>query len=163
MTWTHILIFIGILVCIAAVNICLEIYVRRTHNSWPPPPEETKMKSLPKSQTWRTKHGSEIPLAELTDTHLCNAMKMVARNCMRSHTTLPMRGNISQSVEYILTRNPTFKKLYDESMKRKFKTTFLAAYPDRLKQIESIEVSIPSSESRLAPGFLPSDFDSRSI
>lgn len=114
------------------------------------------------SLTWRTKDGRDIPLGELSDNHLSNAIKMVARNRIRSYTTKPKDTERGYDTLSLLMKNSSFKKLYDEARKRKFNIT-VPANPDSISSGDHfLDIFIPIPMSKIAPGFFPTDLDSRS-
>lgn len=146
---------------------------------WPSPSDDEEEKRLARNKRarelnamrrqeeaiWKTKDGKEIPLKELSDMHLANALKMVARNRItgwaNKQETTYERGHNLQS---LLLKNPSFKKLYHESMTRKFQITFLDKTHDNIRDQDiqnCIEVFVPPPKSKLDPRYTPSDWDSR--
>lgn len=101
------------------------------------------------AQVWKLRNGNEILLADMEDSHLDNAIKMVARNCHK-------RGYLGE-----MTTDKSFIKLVDEAKRRKFKVSILNTPIQKDGRYEYVDVWIPTPRSKLAAGFFPSDWDSR--
>lgn len=110
---------------------------------------DTAMARKKAAQVWKLRDGSEISLADMTDPHLENAIKMVARNCHK-------RGYLGE-----MTADRSFLKLVDEAKRRKFKVSILNTPIQKDGRYEYVDVWIPTPRSKLAAGFFPSDWDSR--
>jgi hypothetical protein len=102
-------------------------------------------------KTWKMKNGNIVELAKMSDCHLANAIKMVARNC---HT-----------VRYLgeMTDDTSFKKLVGEGQKRRFRITILNTPIEIDGRKEYVEVWTPHSfpQSKISSSIIPTDWDSR--
>jgi len=101
------------------------------------------------SPTWRTKDGREIVLSAMTDSHLANAIKMVARNCHNAKYNGKMETD------------STYKKLAAEAKKRNMRITILNPPVEQHGRMEYVDVFIPTPRTKLSPILIPSDWDSR--
>lgn len=99
-------------------------------------------------RTWKQKDGKSIPISQMEDSHLANALKMMARTWAEAH--------LSKVTSSIL-----FKDLSNEAKRRGFQITFLAKPITHNGRLEYVDVFIPTPRSRLAAGFFPTDWDSR--
>lgn len=99
-----------------------------------------------RTDVWKMRDGREILLTSMSDNHLANAIKMVARNCHKPGYLGKMQTDNS------------FKKLVREAERRKFIISTL----NTPNQNECVNVYIPPhTRSKISAGFFPSDWDSR--
>lgn len=103
-----------------------------------------------RENVWRMRDGKLIKTADMTHSHLANALRMVARNWnTRGHTVKT------------LMKNSNWKELESEARKRRFHITYLD-HPTKLNgKDELVEIHIPSPRSRIAAAFFPADLDDR--
>lgn len=102
-----------------------------------------------KLASWKQRDGKTVEIADMTDTHLANALRMIGR----TWGTSKYLGSV--------TKNSHFKSLSAEAKKRNFVITLL----DKPKLIhgkkEYIDIFIPPPRSKIMANFFPTDIDSR--
>ena len=111
---------------------------------------EERLMAAQREYVWRMRDGKLIKTADMTHSHLANALRMVARTWRKGgHTTKT------------LMKNPSWKELSAEASKRRFHITYLE-HPTTLNGKEEwVEIHIPSPRSRIAAAFFPADIDDR--
>jgi hypothetical protein len=102
-----------------------------------------------KEATWTTRFGTKVSISSLSDHHLANVIKMVARNCHSSNYLGEM------------ARDTTFKNLIAEARNRKIYISILKDPIIVNGRKEYVEVLIPTHRSGIATGFFPPDIESR--
>lgn len=98
---------------------------------------------------WRTREGHEISLEKMEDTHLVNAIKMVARNCNKTSYLGDMKDDSN------------FKKLLKEAKRRKFKVSILNHPVSKDGRLEYVDIWTPIPRSKLSVSMRPTDWESR--
>lgn len=113
-------------------------------------PREQEMKKKT-TNAWRMKDGSFIRTSSMSDIHLANAIRMLARLWLGA-------GHDKES----FLKSPSLKELMYEATKRKFQT-HIPDEPYILNgKIEYIIVFQPDKSSKLSISFYPAELDSRS-
>jgi hypothetical protein len=97
---------------------------------------------------WRNREGKLIPVDRMTDSHLINAIRMVARTWHKSHP-----GKIPPTENY--------QMLYQEAKKRRMQIKLLTSPIQVNGKTEWIDIYVLPAQCKLAPGFIPSELDSR--
>lgn len=100
---------------------------------------------------WRQSDGKVLKVAEMSDIHLSNAIKLVVRAWSESGYL----GSVS--------RNTNYRNLTSEANKRGFKITLLIkpVTINGRKEHVDVFIPIPTPRSKIAPSFFPTDWDSR--
>lgn len=105
------------------------------------------MNKKKKHATWKCRDGRDISISKMEDIHLCNAIKMVARNCNKPGYL----GDMSKDKMFIRLRN--------EARTRKFQV-IIRVY-EHNSRTEYVDVIMPSPRTRLDISYFPTDWDSR--
>lgn len=112
--------------------------------------ERYMARRLEKNASWRMRNGHEIKLVDMTDNHLANAMRMVARSHHKS-------GGHYET----LFRNKSFDNLLKEGKRRGFKVSSSPLPVVHNNKVEYVEIYIPNAMAKISHLFFSSDHDSR--
>ena len=111
---------------------------------------EEAIMGVKRENVWRMRDGKFIKTADMTHSHLANALRMVARSWRAKGHTVKT-----------LMKNSNWKELEREAHKRRFHISYLDTPTTLNGRTEWVEIHIPSPRSRIAAAFFPADLDDR--
>lgn len=144
-------IIVGGAVMIAIAEVTREIFQLRN--------QEKLMAKEKEAARWKMKDGREILLMDMSDSHLTNTIKMIARQQASIVHKIPYP---TLSLQNFLHSNPHYQKLTKEAKRRKMIITILDIPIVSDERKEYVDIYTPIPPSKIKAGFLPTEWDSRS-
>lgn len=99
---------------------------------------------------WKTRNGTLVEVTNMTNAHLSNSIKMVARSCLSKGLSVKD-----------LKKHSKYKELMIEAAKREFHVNYLESPNISRGKAEWVEVVLPSPHSRISPSFFPVELDTQ--